>query len=130
MRNDEDRTVGHVSNSSVRNRDVTGHLDYVIAFTTCAETEAERIARTLVENKTCACVNIIKGVTSIYYWEDRVQSDSECILMIKTVSSLTGRVYQIIREHHSYQVPEFVVLSIVDGARDYLAWIDATCRQT
>ncbi len=110
-------------------RMMTESTEYVIAITTCPEAEAEKIARALVESRTCACVNILSGVKSIYFWENETHSDYECILMMKTLKRLTGQVYQIIRRLHSYQVPEFVVLPIIDGAQDYLAWIEATCQR-
>jgi periplasmic divalent cation tolerance protein len=98
----------------------------LLIFSTCPdEREAKRLAQTLVEEKLAACVNIIRGVESVYRWENNVETATECLLMIKTVperlEALTDRLQAI----HSYQVPEIIAVPIVGGADKYLAWLKA-----
>jgi periplasmic divalent cation tolerance protein len=97
--------------------------DYVLAITTCTEDEAESIAYSLVEGKLCACANIISGITSIYAWRGKIERSSECLVFMKTEKNLTDRLYSALLEIHSYEVPEFIVISIADGSKDYLSWI-------
>ncbi|MDD2941517.1 MAG: divalent-cation tolerance protein CutA [bacterium] len=84
--------------------------------------EAQVIARILVGEKLCACVNIIPAVSSIFQWENEVQESSETIMLIKTSSCKAAPMAQKVKELHSYEVPEIILLEIKDGDRDYLNW--------
>jgi periplasmic divalent cation tolerance protein len=97
--------------------------EYVLAITTCPENEANSIAYSLVEDKLCACANIISGITSIYSWKGKIETSTECLVLMKTERNLTDRLYNTLLEIHSYEVPEFVVISIDDGSKEYLSWI-------
>ncbi len=94
----------------------------VLVTTPDAET-AERIAQALVDERLAACGNIVPGVVSIYRWEEQVQRDEEALLVLKTeqaqVEALQVRVVAL----HPYDVPEVVVLPILDGHAPYLAWV-------
>ena len=85
--------------------------------------EAERIARALVDERLAACVNVVAPITSIYRWKGAVERAEEVLLVVKTRSVLATRVAGRIRELHSYELPEAIVLPIDGGAADYLAWI-------
>lgn len=85
--------------------------------------EAERIARTLVEERLAACVNVVSGVRSLYRWEGRVAEDTEHLLVIKSRRELLPRLEQRVRELHSYSVPEVVALEVIGGSRSYLEWL-------
>jgi periplasmic divalent cation tolerance protein len=102
--------------------------EYVLAITTCPEAEADSIAYSLVEGKVCACANIIKGITSVYHWKGKIETDTECLILMKTERDLTDRLYDALKQVHSYEVPEFVVLSIDEGSEDYLSWISTSVR--
>ena len=98
--------------------------DVVVAFSTIDSSEkAAVIARALVEEKVAACVNILPGATSIYFWKNKICEESECLLMIKTTTEKLETLKTKIRELHSYEVPELIVLPIVDGFPDYLDWV-------
>ena len=99
--------------------------DYILALTTCPESRCEQLARTLVEKKLCACVNIISGVKSIYFWKDEITMDSESILLIKTETKLSKKLRNIIIENHPYDLPEFITINIDSGSKEYLDWITA-----
>jgi len=98
--------------------------DYCVALTTTGtEEEARRIARELVERKLAACVNIVPQVESVYRWQGKIENAQEWLLVIKTRADVLERLQAAIRELHSYDVPEFVVLGIESGSEDYLRWI-------
>ena len=102
-----------------------------IAFSTCESTEAAaRLAQELVSRRLAACVNVVPGVRSFYWWDKRVQDDNEVLLVIKTRVELLPQLQAALSELHSYEVPEFIVLPIVDGSPSYLDWIDANVSQT
>ncbi len=98
-------------------------MEYILAITTCPENIAEDLAVKLVQERVCACVNIVRGVTSVYRWQGSVEIDPECLLLIKTTRNLQDELWNVIREKHPYDVPEFVVLDITNGSTDYLDWI-------
>ena len=102
--------------------------EYVLALTTCPENEADSIASSLVECKSCACANIIRGITSIYHWKGKIETDTECLILMKTEKNLIENLYDSLRKIHSYDVPEFVVISIDDGSKDYLSWISESLK--
>jgi periplasmic divalent cation tolerance protein len=99
--------------------------DHVIALSTAPSADqAAALARTLVGERLAACVNIVPGVRSIYAWKGELCDDAEVLCVIKTrreqVAALRARLPAL----HPYEVPELVVLEIVDGHAPYLAWID------
>ncbi len=98
-------------------------MDYcVVMVTTSSQQEAETIAKTLVESKLAACVNIFP-IQSIYTWQDKVHNEPEFQLFIKTNRCLFSTLEAKIRELHSYEVPEIIALPILAGSQPYLNWI-------
>ena len=85
--------------------------------------EASRIARTLVEERLAACVNLLPVMTSIYRWKDDVQTDPEHQVIIKTTRDRVSTLSTRLKDFHPYDVPELIVLPIVDGSDEYLNWI-------
>jgi periplasmic divalent cation tolerance protein len=108
----------------------TPSLARIALSTASSHEEAERIARTLVERRLAACVNLIPNLTSIYRWQGAVESQSEILLLIKTSALSLPALEAALRELHSYQVPEFVVLSIESGSAAYLSWLTASVEPT
>ena len=103
--------------------------DKVIVLTTASsEVEAKKIARELVERKLAACVNIVQRIQSVYRWEEQVEEAEEFLLIIKTAQSKQEKVSTAIRELHSYELPECIVLAIENGSEEYLSWIDDSLR--
>lgn len=96
----------------------------VIVLTTVgADTDATELARTLVEQRLVACVNIVAGVTSVYRWKQGVEQDDEQILVMKTTKDLLVALQARLRELHSYELPEFVVIPVSGGSEAYLDWL-------
>lgn len=85
--------------------------------------EASKIGRALVEEKLIACVNIIPQIHSIYWWKGKICDDQECLLIMKTRSSLFPSLKDRIRRLHSYEVPEIIAFPIAQGLPDYLNWV-------
>lgn len=99
-------------------------LDACIVFVTVGGPElAQTIARSLVEERLAACVNVLPGVTSIYRWEGRICEDAEVVLVIKTTAGRLDALTSRVRDLHTYQVPEVVAVPIVAGSAPYLAWV-------
>jgi periplasmic divalent cation tolerance protein len=80
-------------------------------------------ARTFVEERLAACVNLLPAMTSIYRWKEDVQTDPEHQVFIKTTRENVPAVQARLRDLHPYDVPEFIVLPIVEGSDAYLGWI-------
>ncbi len=96
----------------------------VIVFVTAPDVEAaERVARGLVEERLAACVNIVPGLRSIYWWEEEVQSSAEVLLLLKARRQDLAVVTQRVRELHPYTVPEVVAVKVEGGLDAYLAWV-------
>ena len=105
-----------------------GPEKYFIALTTLAiDHDAEAFARTLVNEKLAACVSILPPMRSIYTWQGVVEASEERQLLIKTTGERLRELEVRLRELHPYEVPEFVVIPVVEGSPDYLSWlIDST----
>jgi periplasmic divalent cation tolerance protein len=104
--------------------------DKIVVLSTCGSPEeGQRLAHALVEKRLAACVNIIPGMRSVYRWhneagKDVVEEEEEVLLVIKTSRALLAELRTEIERLHSYDVPEVIALSVVDGSEGYLAWLD------
>lgn len=96
-----------------------------VYITTGSREEARRIGRALVEERLAACVNILDGMNSFYWWEGAVQDDQETVLIAKTRDRLQERLTARVRELHSYDCPCVVALPIEGGNPAYLDWLAA-----
>ena len=95
----------------------------LVLSTAGSQEEAGKIAQALVERRLAACVNIIPGVASVYRWKGKVESASEWLLMIKTSAAVFPALRDALRELHSYDVPECLMIAVEDGDGAYLEWI-------
>jgi periplasmic divalent cation tolerance protein len=103
----------------------TKEPEHIVVFITVAdEEEARLISRVLLKQRKVACINIIPGVNSLFWWQEKIDSAEESLLVIKTRSVLLNEIIQLVKEIHSYDVPEIIALPIIGGNRDYLEWID------
>jgi periplasmic divalent cation tolerance protein len=94
----------------------------IVLTTAGSEEEARKIARSLVERRLAACVNIVPQVVSVYRWEGKIEEASEWLLIGKTTAAAFGELKVAITELHSYDLPECICLAIEDGAPAYLQW--------
>jgi periplasmic divalent cation tolerance protein len=95
----------------------------IVLTTAGSQEEARKIAHALVERKLAACVNIVPQVESVYRWQGKIEGATEWLLIIKTQVAAFERVRDAVRELHSYELPECLLLEISDGSPEYLAWI-------
>jgi periplasmic divalent cation tolerance protein len=97
---------------------------YIVLFiTTATAEEAQRISRVLLEQKKVACVNIVPRVNSLFWWQGKLDSAEESLLIVKTKASLLSEIVPLVKEIHSYDIPELIALPIIGGNQDYLDWI-------
>lgn len=99
-------------------------MEAMVCYITAPEgEEAKKIAKTLVEEKLAACVNILPGIRSIYRWEGEICDDPEALLIVKTRKSLFQKLDRRLHEIHPYDTPELISLPVEKGAEKYLAWL-------
>jgi periplasmic divalent cation tolerance protein len=96
--------------------------DAVVILSTAPPGEAAAIARALVADRLAACVQLA-AIRSIYRWQGRIEEEPEELMLIKTRRHLAGGVIAKIRDIHSYEVPEVVVIPVEAGSTDYLSWL-------
>jgi periplasmic divalent cation tolerance protein len=101
----------------------------LVLTTASSKEEARRLAKTLVELRLAACVNIVPNISSIYRWKEKVEESQEFLLLMKTTESAIPKLRDAIQELHSYEVPECIVLTIEGGSAPYLKWIDESVKK-
>ena len=105
--------------------------DKIVVFSTCSTAEeAARIARKLIEGRLAACVNIAPSVKSFYRWNGKIEESDECLLVIKSSRDRFEKLRIELEKAHTYEVPEVVAVPVVDGAPNYLNWIDRELHET
>jgi periplasmic divalent cation tolerance protein len=103
--------------------------DVVLILTTAPDdARAEALARTLVEERLAACVNIHGPMTSIYRWKGEVDREAERQLTIKTTRDRVPALEARVKALHSYELPEFVIVPIEGGSDAYLDWVRQETR--
>ena len=104
--------------------------DYIQVVTTTEHREdAERIARTLVEQRLAACVQVTGPITSIYRWHGQIETAAEWQCWAKSRRDLYDQIEQAIRGLHPYEVPEILAMPILAGNADYLAWLEGEVKR-
>ncbi|HZD50754.1 MAG TPA: divalent-cation tolerance protein CutA [Silvibacterium sp.] len=98
----------------------------IVLSTAGSPEEAATISREIVERRLAACVSRLSGLTSVYRWQGAVEETAEVLLLIKTSEDRLAELEVALRELHSYEVPEFLVLPVEAGSKDYLAWLCTT----
>ncbi|MGA2063400.1 MAG: divalent-cation tolerance protein CutA [Thermoguttaceae bacterium] len=96
-----------------------------VLTTTATREDAERIARTLVEERLAACVQVTGPIASTYRWQGRIETAQEWQCRAKSRRDLYDRIEAAIRRLHPYDVPEILATPVLAGGADYLAWIAA-----
>jgi periplasmic divalent cation tolerance protein len=90
--------------------------------------EAERAGRALVERRLCACVNILPGMVSLYWWQGAIERGEEVVMIIKTRATLAEAVRVAVKDMHSYSTPAVLVIPIESVDADYHAWLTAEAK--
>jgi periplasmic divalent cation tolerance protein len=108
----------------------TDHTDAVLVLTTIgADADAAALARTVVDERLAACVNVLPPMTSIYRWQGKVEENREQQLLIKTTVARLPSLEARLRTLHPYDVPEFLVLRAAGGSDAYLDWLRASASE-
>ena len=100
--------------------------DKIIVLSTCAtEEQAAKLAGALVEARVAACVTVVPGARSVYRWQGAIESAAECLLIIKSSRQLFEPLRKALEEAHAYDVPEVLAMPVVEGAANYMNWLEA-----
>jgi periplasmic divalent cation tolerance protein len=106
------------------------HSTARIVLTTAANPdEARRLAQTLVDERLAACATVIPSVESMYRWQGQIESSTEALLLLKTTAEQIGPLQTRVHQLHSYQTPEFLVLSVESGSAGYIDWLHSSLRK-
>jgi len=95
----------------------------VVIITAPDQAQGEKIARTLIGERLAACVNLIPGVKSFYWWQGKMCEEGEFLLLVKTRSGLLEKLTERVKAIHPYEVPEIIALPIIQGLSEYLDWV-------
>lgn len=96
---------------------------FKLVIVSSLDEEAEQLANTIIKEKLCACVSILPSAKSIYWWNETIETATESVLLIKTINPKIPKLISKIKELHSYDIPEILVVDIVNGNPDYFKWI-------
>ena len=100
----------------------------VVLITCPDQSTARALADALVSERLAACVNLVPGVESVFWWEGRVDRTQEVLLIVKTTSRRLAALTKAVKQRHPYQVPEILALPVVSGYPPYLAWMRDSLR--
>lgn len=103
--------------------------DFIVVLVTAKDkVEAEEISQALLEAKLIACANIVSSVVSCFFWRGELNKTDECLIIMKSRINLFTQLLQQVKELHSYEVPEVLVLPVIFGSEDYLAWMQSVLK--
>ncbi|MBI4661530.1 MAG: divalent-cation tolerance protein CutA [Verrucomicrobia bacterium] len=102
---------------------------HAVVFVTAPEIKtARRLAQAALKARLAACANLGSNLESHYWWQGKLETSSECLIIFKTRTACLARLEKLIVEKHPYDTPEFVVLPLQAGNKRYLEWIDESVR--
>ncbi|CAG8455756.1 2179_t:CDS:2 [Ambispora leptoticha] len=106
-----------------------GSVTARVVFVTCPdEVVAKKLSRGLVEVRLAACVNVIHGLTSLYWWDGKVEQATEQMLVIKTEDKHVPELTDYVNKNHGYEVPCVISIKVDKGSTKYLDWIKASVK--
>ena len=100
----------------------------VVLCTAPDEASAQDLAAKVLAEKWAACVTLLPGATSRYYWEGTLEQEYEVQMLLKTNRANQQALLDRLKSHHPYQTPELLVLPVLHGDNDYLTWLNASLR--
>ncbi|HUB08559.1 MAG TPA: divalent-cation tolerance protein CutA [Myxococcales bacterium] len=96
----------------------------LVALSTAPASAARALARALVRERLCACVNVVPGVGSVYRWKGRIHEDRESLLVMKLAAASLPALRRRLSAVHPYELPELVALPVAGGLPAYLSWVE------
>jgi len=102
--------------------------NYLIIMTTSTNEEATKIVRCLLEERLIACANIIGPISSLFWWNDKIEEATEFLVFMKSNTKLFDKLSERVKAIHSYEVPEIIALPILKGSPSYLSWLEANLQ--
>lgn len=100
-------------------------MSALLAYITAPDRDdALRIGKALLEARLAACINVLDGMQSVYWWQGRLEESRECVLLVKSSAARKEAITAKVRELHGYAVPCVIFLPVEGGNPDYLAWIE------
>ena len=107
---------------------MNSEIKYIAIFITASSVEeAKKISDLLIQERVVACVNTTP-VSSIFRWKQKIETAQEILLIAKTRQELFPKVEQLVKQTHSYEVPEIIAMPIIAGSKEYLGWIDESTK--
>jgi periplasmic divalent cation tolerance protein len=100
----------------------------VVIMTTPNKEEAAKIVRSLVRERLIACANIVGPVSSVFWWQGKIDEENEFLILMKSHKNPFERISERIMEIHSYDVPEIIALPIIEGSPPYLDWLKTSLQ--
>jgi len=95
----------------------------MVILVTIPGKKAKTFAKILLKKKVCACVNILKGVESFFWWQGKIDSEKGALLLIKTKKSAYTKLKKIIKLNHPYDLPEIIGFEIDKIDSEYQKWL-------
>jgi len=104
-------------------------MSYIVVITTTSnKKEAVKIVRSLLKERLIACANILGPVSSLFWWQGKIDEENEFLVFMKSHRSLFKRLSERVTEIHSYNVPEIIALPIIEGSPPYLGWLETSLQ--
>ena len=97
----------------------------IVIMTAPHKGEAVKIVRTLLEERLIACANILDSISSLFWWQGKIEEENEVLVFMKSQEKFFKKLSKRVTELHSYDVPEILALPIVEGSQSYLDWMKA-----
>jgi periplasmic divalent cation tolerance protein len=98
---------------------------YIVVLITCPDMEeAKKISDILLGERLAACVNIVSGIKSYFWWTGKIHNANEILLVVKTRQKVLRKLVRIVKSKHQYENPEIIALPIIGGSKDYIKWIE------
>jgi len=96
----------------------------IVVLVTIPQKGARSLAKLLLKERVCACVNILKGLESLFWWQGKIDTGEEALLFIKTKESAFSKLKNVIKRNHPYDVPEIIALKVGKINKEYQQWLD------
>lgn len=103
-------------------------MHIVVFITAPSREEADKVSRELLNKKLAACVNIVAGMDSLFWWKAKIDRAREVLLIVKSKKSKLGKIIKTVKSNHSYDVPEIIALPVIGGYKPYLDWVNESVR--